>query len=120
MTMRYLSFLIFAAAFLAVVACAKSSANQSVSNNDSANNAPVVGASVVPIATPVPNEEVRRITLADAKKAFDDGTGYFVDARPESAYNDEHIKGAVNITYDKLDSKLKELASKKKIIVYCS
>jgi hypothetical protein len=116
MMTRYLSFLVFAAAFVAVVACARSSANQA----PPANDAPVVSASVVPIATPVPNEEVPRISLADAKKAFDDGTGYFVDARPADAYKDEHIKGAVNITYDKLDSKIKELSSKKKIIVYCS
>jgi rhodanese-like protein len=122
--MRYLIFTIFLAALIAVVACARPVANASnetaAAQNTAAEPADPATANIAPIPTPPPNEEVPRITLADAKKAFDDGTGYFIDARPADAYNDEHIKGAVNITYDKLDSHLKELKTKQKIIVYCS
>lgn len=124
--MRYLIFPIFLAAWIAVIACARPAANASNEAVAAKNSTPVAaqanqtGTTVVPIPTPPPNEEVPRIPLADAKKAFDDGSAYFVDARPAEAYNDEHIKGAVNIPADKLDSHLKELRSKSKIIVYCS
>ena len=41
--------------------------------------------------------EVPRISLEDAKKAWDDKTAIFIDARPVEAYKDEHVKGATNI-----------------------
>jgi hypothetical protein len=124
--MRYLIFPIFLAAWIAVIACARPAANASNQSATAENTVPAAapanqtGATIVPIPTPPPNEEVPRIPLADAKKAFDDGSAYFVDARPAEAYNEEHIKGAINIIADKLDSHLKELRSKTKIIVYCS
>ncbi|HEY2865832.1 MAG TPA: rhodanese-like domain-containing protein [Pyrinomonadaceae bacterium] len=121
--MRYLIFMVFLAALVVVIACARPVANASNEAVTAENSAPAVApatANVQPIPTPPPAEEVPRVTLADAKKAFDDGSGYFIDARPADAYNDEHIKGAVNITYDKLDSHLKDLKTKQKIIVYCS
>jgi 3-mercaptopyruvate sulfurtransferase SseA len=120
MIMRYLMFSLLAFAIAVVLACARPAVN--ASGNDAPSNVASTTAapSAAPTATPVPNEEVPRISLADAKKSYDDGTGYFVDARPAQAYNDEHIKGAVNITYNDLDSHLKELKTKKKIIVYCS
>jgi hypothetical protein len=114
--MRYLLFLIFAAAFITVIACAKPAAD--AANTPLAANNSSTAPALAP--TPVPNEEVPRISLADAKKAFDEGDAYIVDARPESAYKDEHIKGAVNITSGTLDQHLKELPKNKKIIVYCS
>ena len=114
--MRYLLFLIFAAAFIAVIACAKPAAD--------ASNAPVAAnnLTVAPVLTPtpIPNEEVPRISLADAKKAFDEGNAFIVDARADAVYKDEHIKGAVNIPSGTLDAHLKELPTNKKIIVYCS
>jgi hypothetical protein len=62
-----------------------------------------------------------RITLADAKKAFDAGEAIFVDSRAEAAYKVEHIKGAINISGDILEAHLKELPKEgKKIIAYCS
>lgn len=119
--MRYLIFTIFLAALVAVIACARPVANASNETAAASNTAgQPATTNIQPIPTPPPPEEVPRISLADAKKAFDDGTGFFVDARPSQAYDDEHIKGAVNITYDKLDAHLKELKTKQKIIVYCS
>lgn len=120
--MRFLFIPISISVLLISFACARSVANAS-NDTTAQNTAPATepaGTNIQPIPTPPPNEEVPRITLADAKKAFDDGTGYFIDARPAEAYNDEHIKGAVNITYDKLDAHIKDLKTKEKIIVYCS
>ena len=81
------------------------------SMNDNTNTSP-------PAAAPI--DDAPRITLADAKAAFDSGGAIFVDTRAESAYKAEHIIGAVNITQDKLESKLSSLSKEKKIIAYCS
>ena len=114
--MRYLTFLIFAVAFIVAVACARPS--QQVSNT--IVEAPAASANAAPTATPMPTDDAPRITLEEAKKAFDEGKAFIVDARAEEAYKQEHIKGAVNIRADNLDAKLKELPRDKTIIVYCS
>lgn len=64
--------------------------------------------------------EVPRITLADAKKAFDDGNAVFVDSRGDAAYKAEHIAGSINIPYGGQAPDLSSLPKSKKIIVYCS
>ena len=115
--MRYLLFLVSAAVFTVVIACAKPAAE--ASNTAVAANNPTT-ATPAATPTPTPSDEVPRITLADAKKAFDEGNAYIVDARAEAVYKDEHIKGAVNIPLGSLDGHLKELPTNKKIIVYCS
>lgn len=65
------------------------------------------------------DSEVPRITLADAKKAFDEGSAVFVDSRRQDAYKENHIKGAVNIPFGSNDNYV-SLPKGKKIIVYCS
>ena len=61
-----------------------------------------------------------RISLADAKKSFDDGAAVFVDTRGAPSYQNEHITGAVNISAEFFESKYRDLPADKKIIVYCS
>jgi 3-mercaptopyruvate sulfurtransferase SseA len=68
-------------------------------------------------ATP---EEAARISLEDAKKDFDSGAAIFVDTRAESAYQNEHIKGAINIPAEAFQTRYKEVPKDKKIIAYCS
>jgi 3-mercaptopyruvate sulfurtransferase SseA len=65
------------------------------------------------------SDEVPRIALEDAKKAFDDRTAIFVDARGAEIYNAEHIKGAINIPLGS-DENFDKLPKGKRIIVYCS
>jgi 3-mercaptopyruvate sulfurtransferase SseA len=65
-------------------------------------------------------DEAARINLADAKKEFDAGNAVFIDTRAETAYNTEHIKGALNITENNFEEKYKEIPQGKKIIAYCS
>jgi len=114
--MRYLLFLIFAAAFIAAIACTKPTANAAEVQvaGDNSSNAPILS------PTPIPNEEVPRITLEEAKKAYDAGDAYIIDARPADAYKVEHIKGAVNYTSGTIEGHYKDLPKNKKIIVYCS
>ncbi|HEY2847780.1 MAG TPA: rhodanese-like domain-containing protein [Pyrinomonadaceae bacterium] len=63
--------------------------------------------------------EVPRISLDDAKKAFDDKSAIFVDARPAESYKDEHVKGATNIPLGSTTD-FSSLPKGKTIIVYCS
>ncbi|HQZ96690.1 MAG TPA: rhodanese-like domain-containing protein [Pyrinomonadaceae bacterium] len=65
------------------------------------------------------DSDVPRITVEDAKKAFDDGNAVFVDARAEDIYKQEHIKGAV-IIKGAQDDRFDALPKGRKIIVYCS
>ena len=65
-------------------------------------------------------DEVPRISIEDAKKAFDDGTAMFIDARAVDFYKQEHIKGAINIPYSSQGSEFDKFPKNKKLIVYCS
>jgi len=65
------------------------------------------------------DSEVPRISLKDAKQAFDDGTAVFVDARSRDNYKENHIKGAISIPFSSTDN-FDSLPKGKKIIVYCS
>jgi len=117
--MRYILLIVFAVVSIAAIACARptqlaSNTVASVPDSTTSTSTPA------PELTPTPPDDAPRITLEDAKKAYDEGKAYIIDARAESAYKSEHIKGAVNITYDTLDAHLKELPKDKTIIVYCS
>lgn len=63
--------------------------------------------------------DVPRMTIEEAKKAFDDGTAVFVDSRAADAYRQERIKGAVMIEGANED-RFDVLPKGKKIVVYCS
>lgn len=65
-------------------------------------------------------DDAPRITLADAKKDFDDGQAIFIDTRGEGNFKNEHIKGAMNIPVEFAETRYKEIPTDKKIIVYCS
>ena len=65
-------------------------------------------------------DDAPRITLADAKKDFDAGNVVFVDTRAASAYQNEHIKGAINMPMEAVEARYKEIPADKKIIAYCS
>lgn len=65
-------------------------------------------------------DDAPRITLAEAKKVYDDGSAVFVDTRPAESFKQEHVKGAINITAADIDAKADTLPKGKKIIAYCS
>jgi 3-mercaptopyruvate sulfurtransferase SseA len=66
------------------------------------------------------DSEVPRISLEDAKAAYDAGKAVIVDSRAEVTYQQEHIAGAINIPIGSGDEKFSQLPKGKKIIVYCS
>jgi hypothetical protein len=65
-------------------------------------------------------DDAPRISLADAKKEFDAGSAVFVDTRAAATYKSEHIKGAINVPMEAVETKYKEIPKGKKIIAYCS
>lgn len=65
-------------------------------------------------------DDAPRITLTEAKKEFDDGNAVFVDTRAEVAYQQEHVKGAINLPMEAFEMRYKEIPTGKKIIAYCS
>ena len=67
-----------------------------------------------------PADDAPRISLADAKKDFDAGNAIFVDTRAEVTYKQEHIKGAMNVPAEAMETRYKEIPTGKKIIAYCS
>lgn len=65
-----------------------------------------------------------RVTLADAKRAFDRREAVFIDARPPHEYAAGHIPGALNLPVADLEARagevLKGLGRDARIITYCS
>ena len=71
-----------------------------------------------PPAQAAPQDGVPRITVAEAREAFEKGKAIIVDVRSESAYHAGHILGARWMP--DIASRIKELPRDKMIITYCS
>ncbi len=56
--------------------------------------------------------------LEEALRLIENG-GVLVDVRSRSSYIKEHIKGAINIPLEEIDSNLDKLPRDKPVIVYC-
>ncbi len=65
-------------------------------------------------------DNTARISIADAKKAFDSGNAVFVDTRAATSYEGNHIKGALNIPAEQFQTRYAEVPKDKQIITYCS
>ena len=64
--------------------------------------------------------EIERVSLEDAKAAFDSGTVVFVDARGDQAYAAAHVTGSVSLPLTEIESRLDELDPNQRIITYCT
>lgn len=71
-------------------------------------------------AAQIPHPEIPRVSLADARAAFETGTAIFLDVRSEAAYAAGHVSGAVNIPENELPQRLNELNPSDWIITYCT
>lgn len=71
-----------------------------------------------------PQFSLRKISLEETKKIFDDGKAIFIDGRSFSTYSIRHIKGALSLPLGEFDAKIAEIKQKApidmQIIVYCS
>lgn len=66
------------------------------------------------------DHDAPRISLADAKKAFDQGEVVFIDTRSADSFKAEHIKGAINIPAAEFEKLYNKIPKGKKIVAYCS
>jgi len=61
-----------------------------------------------------------RISLQQAKAAFDSQEAVFLDVRDAESYNASHIPGAVNIPLAMLENQASSLDPNRWIITYCT
>lgn len=64
--------------------------------------------------------DIPRISIQDAKAAYDIGSAVFVDVRDAQSFAQSHIKGALSIPLDELPNRLNELKSSDWIVTYCT
>jgi len=85
------------------------------------NNVEIIP-TLTPAKTPLTEAEVPRVTLEDAKAAYDDGTALFVDVRSKDAYKAGHIPDAFLIQLGEFETRLDKikLPKDKWIITYCT
>lgn len=86
------------------------------------NNAPtaVQATSVPSQVESIPYPDVPRVSLVDAKAAYDQGSAVFLDVRGTSDYLAEHITGAISIPETQIESRINELNPQDWIITYCT
>ena len=97
-----------------------SSAPQATSSPQAATSTPQTTNGATPHPTSTPGDGVRRITVADARKAADGGEAVIVDVRPKTQYDQGHIRGSLSIPKNELPNRLGELPKDKLIIFYCA
>lgn len=81
-----------------------------------------------PVSTPSParlplmEAEVSRVTVTEAKAAFDSGAALFVDVRSAEAFEASHISSSINIPLGEIESDPAglDLAKDQWIITYCT
>ena len=65
-------------------------------------------------------DDAPRISLAEAKKDFDNKTAVFVDTHAPEQFEFEHIAGAINVQANTIKQNMNKITKSKKIIAYCS
>lgn len=76
------------------------------------------GASTIPTEDPV--LEVARVTLDEAKAAFDSGAAVFLDVRSQGQYERAHIANSLWIPLADIEARMGELDPNDWIITYCT
>lgn len=71
-------------------------------------------------AVNIPYPDIKRVSLKDAKTAFDQGQAVFLDVRSVESFNAARIPGAVSIPLGELEGRFTELSKDDWIIPYCT
>jgi hypothetical protein len=64
--------------------------------------------------------DIPRVSVQDAKAAFDSSSGVFVDVRDVQSYQQSHIQGSISIPLNELPGRTDELNPSDWIITYCT
>jgi hypothetical protein len=117
---KLIGYFSFTALAMLGIACAETATNSSTGN---------LAKNTAPAATPIvananlhqdDGHDAPRISLADAKKDFDNKTAVFIDTHPANQFELEHIPGAINVQANTIKQNLDKIPKGKKIIAYCS
>jgi 3-mercaptopyruvate sulfurtransferase SseA len=71
-------------------------------------------------AAELPYPEIVRVSLGDAKAAYDLKQAVYLDVRDADSYANSHIPDAVSIPLNNLETRLKELDPNAWILTYCT
>ncbi|MCC7130540.1 MAG: hypothetical protein B6D39_06125 [Anaerolineae bacterium UTCFX2] len=64
--------------------------------------------------------DIERVSLAEAKAAFDSKQAVFVDARGEPSFSEGHIPGAIPMSSSEVAARFKELDPNAWVLTYCT
>jgi len=109
---------------LTTTACKKDAYPNPYPNPTARQSTPTLLPTAQPTATlfvmPASEDAVPRISLEEAKAAFDAGTAIFIDVRGTENYNLVHIPGALDLSIDKYATGLTDIDRDALIITYCT
>lgn len=117
-------FAVLSVALAAVIACNDAGKPPTPVANKAATATPAVNAEAPSQQQPAHDHAAEnnapRITLAEAKRDFDNKAAVFVDTHSKEQFETEHIAGAINIQPNTIKQNLDKVPRDKKLIVYCS
>jgi hypothetical protein len=110
-----------ALALLAAVALLGACKATDTAGNTSAGATQAAGKSNAPTGTTeVHADGVRRVTVGELEKLLADGGTVVYDTRARTAYDAEHVKGALSMPYDEVEKRAGELPKDKTLVFYCT
>lgn len=65
-------------------------------------------------------EQVQRITSAEAKALLDQGKAVLYDVRSEDAFKERHAAGAISLPFTEIEARLASIPKDKILILYCT
>ncbi|MBI3941656.1 MAG: rhodanese-like domain-containing protein [Chloroflexi bacterium] len=113
-TERVIHFLLFISLFVIAgfLAACGASATPSTASSQNASAKP---------APNFPDDGKRYLNIDLLKKEYDRGADFvLVDARPKPNYNLDHITNAINLPFNEMTDRYKELPKDKWIVAYCA
>lgn len=93
---------------------------QGMQASRASSQAAAPGAAQPTQAQNIPEPNIQRVSLTDAKAAFDAQSAVFVDVRDPESYQAGHIPGSLNIPLGELENRYTELKTDQWIITYCT
>ena len=73
-----------------------------------------------PVQAANPSDAAARITVAELKQKLGAGEAVVYDTRAKTAYDQEHIKGALSMPSNEVANRTGELPKDKLIVFYCT
>jgi len=119
MTLKLGGGALIAAMAISAIGCSKSGMGANIAEATKAGAPPANSAAPSPPQNA--EDKMPRLSAEETKKLVADGKAVIIDVRGPDAYKISHIKGALDIPLNKIESgDFKDLPKDKRIIAYCS